>query len=389
MDNERDNEFSRESDSHNITRRDALKIISGTIGVFTFSALVGSKFNDAFGVSGVSDDYNEDDINQGDGLEAGHGREYVWFDEGGFYGVNRPASSRKPPTQGWGKESIKYFEGLMLAEMKKLPLAATYPFTGIRTNKKRHSIAGKQYTDRAYYYKVAQDAIDNCIAAETENARLGGYQYSGKARVVGVAWNWQRDDAVSTTWYQFIGLKNSTFEAMFPRAPKPEETHDYYKLPDGTVKSYWEDNHNDLNFAPMNWRQYVYANSKKNATRNDYQLIVIAVADGVPIPTGSLTVKKEYDGGDSAREFKFRVTFSGSYAPKNPVQEFTLHAGESHTITELRHGVDYVVEELTGGYEVIWTPSNKGSINVYDTQEVVLTCENKSGFLELIKDVTD
>ena len=176
---------------------------------------------------------------------------------------------------------------------------------------------------------------------------------------------------------------------MFPRAPKPEETYDYYKLPDGTVKSYWENNHNDLNFAPMNWRQYVYANSKKNATRNDYQLIVIAVADGVPIPTGSLTVKKEYDGGDSAREFKFRVTFSGSYAPKNPVQEFTLHAGESHTITELRHGVDYVVEELTGGYEVIWTPSNKGSINVYDTQEVVLTCENKSGFLELIKDVTD
>lgn len=304
-----------------VSRRDAIKIISGVgISVAVMPLLGGVRM--ALGDSIGGDDTNPSEGGGGgDGLDSFHGGRCIWFDRGGF---TQQDGGGKKPTQGWSLGDNKaYFHNLMTAEANATRKALGQPqnITGLRTtDSHRQIVDGKRYSSLEWLEECMKNARNDAIDKETARANREGYWYSGKARVVGVAWGMQMDDDLSKTWYQFVEscsdkgttlVFHRTFTSMFNADMNKSAAgrlgtgnlytggaapgaSGYVASSDGWASHY--DGTESWVRPSTTWRDAVWEFGKQAyGNEEKRKLIVIAVADGFPRFSGYLRVSKRFD----------------------------------------------------------------------------------------------
>lgn len=359
--------------SEDISRRDAIKVITGVVGGTVFAMAMGNAMA-VFGGTGDSEGHSGDHGSDSQGTdtgEGGHGHTYVWFDRGGFTGTDTP------PKQGWDTASARYFvDTVMLNHMRNVVKAKNSEgglVTKIRTNWDTHwKLDGEFMDDRSYYFAVAEDALEKCRKRAQKRANKLGTEYSGKARVVGAGWTWQTDNSAQT-WWQFTGLKKP-FTTLIPKAGTKDQLHT-----DGD-EDYWSKVVDDPDYPKTSWRKFVY-NRAKDGLTGEYSLIVIAVADSEPGELyGQFKFTKTVDSPDAAdrdKAFNFKVTYTGKGAPA--AESFTLKHGQSFSkdlSDKIPLGVTVTFTETANSlFEPKWTPTSR-KIVLSDSDEVTVTCVN-------------
>jgi hypothetical protein len=193
--------------------------------------------------------------------------------------------------------------------------------TTLRTDDRHRQVVGdNRYSSLEWLEECMRNARADAIAKETERANRDGYWYSGRARVVGVAWGMQMDDDLSKTWYQLVEsctdkgtslVYRRKFTSMFDADANKTAAgklgtdnlytgtaapgaSGYVASSDGWASHY--DGTESWVRPSTTWRDAVWEFGKRAYSNEEKRkLIVIAVADGFPRFSGYLGVSKMFD----------------------------------------------------------------------------------------------
>ena len=303
----------------------------------------------------------------GSGIGGESDRDFVWFDRGGF--ADNPDYQ---PAQGVDDASIDYFEKLIGETVTKHTNDGhqwTLGDGGTRDGDER-------VTSRELYRRVAKRAIENAKNRATDS---DGNHPAKHARVVGAGWSYSHE-ADGTICFNIPDPSwTNYFDVLIPRAGNEDE------LPSNVG---WSDSVDTAGYEGLSWRDYIYkqgtddcrdANGNKIGT---YTLVVVAVADGQPTPTGSveLTKKDSISKGIIKNcDFKFQLykddktTTVGD--PKSidkatgKVQWDTIPIGKYH-IKEVGTSAPYLANNNWIDVEITKsnTKTNPAKVDCYDDQ---------------------
>lgn len=245
-----------EKSFNELSRRDALKFLAG-LGASVAMASVGVAAlatGDGGGGGGTE--------GGGGGGVAGSARfAFVWFDKGGFYD-----NADYQSAQGWDRQSAKVLLDKLSAYIGKSVSPYVSPSAGVSTE--------------TAYYRAAEAAL--------ENAR----RRSGKAhaRVVGVGVRYYTGETSSwigqNEWSVTNDGINMAFDQLITRKGTASELLSAAGW-DQVVEGQTSDA-----LPGETWRDYIYRIGKVDLP-GEYNIVVVAVADGQPAQLTTVIVKKK------------------------------------------------------------------------------------------------
>lgn len=396
------------TESQEVTRRDAIRIGFGGLAALAGLVASGHYAFQAFG-DGEGHDATDDSQAGGGGGEYSAGKEFIWFDRGGFTSSN--GDGQGAPAQGWGDDSINYFLNLM--NQKIAAHGHTPSNVKLNSTHRRSGLSGSSNnrTDADVFWETARNAITRAVSDSNEYySRIGSDVRVTRGRVVAVAWTWVFGNSFDhdNDWgFVYASNWHRSFTDMFPRRPYNSELN---TKKNSTDLNAWEtENFQDTNDK---WIKMIYDRPRTNLP-GQHSLIVIAVADGEPPETGSVVVKKVVrDGSDSdkAVAWPMRLTvkdasgnpLSGKFGGRtytNGVTEFTVRHGGDFAAAGLPNRATFEISELPledRGNKIEWTitkgtiDDNKATGTIVANTVVTATCTNSMvGYVRLHKDSTE
>lgn len=293
----------------------------------------------------------------GSGVGGGPGdvaHEFIWFDRGGF--ADNP---NYQPAQGVDRASATYFLNLMEQRVGR-PMDRGWGTVKLSWDGNRHTL-------EEVYYHYAELALQRARDKQKENGGKGEH-----ARIVGVAWMYDPSDALWT--FNIPGDNwNTNYKYMFPRGGNSSEL---------SSEAGWDDPVDVPGYEGQSWRNYVYQMGADENTSRYYFLVILAVGDGWPTPSGSIELSKKDSiskGVIKNRDFKFqlykddKVTKQGDEKSIDPttgtVRWDAVPVGKYH-IKEIDASSPYTVNTNWIDVEVTKdnTKTNPARIDCYDDQ---------------------